>query len=73
MDRINDLITRVRVIATSAVTVLTVLTGVVAFVISQVDITQVQTLGAQLLAVLGGLILVIRRVSPAPPDQRGIL
>lgn len=79
MDRINGLIDRARVVLTSVVTIATAvgiaLTTVVIPAAADAygaDSTVVEVL-AQAGVVLASIVTIIRRVTPVPADQRGLL
>lgn len=69
----QDFIERAKVIATAAVSWLIAIQVVLQTILVEVDIPVVAQYGGQALALIGGAILVLRRVTPVESDQRGIL
>ena len=73
---IHQWIDKARVILSSAVTYITALTVVLQFVLTQevvADIPNAAQYITQAIAFLGGVVLVIRRVTPVPSEERGLL
>ena len=73
MEAINALITRAGVLLGSAVTYITLAMGVITAVVTQLDIPQATEVGGVALTFLAGVIVIIRRVSPVAPNERGML
>ena len=71
--QMQDFIERAKVIAMAAVSWLIVIQVALQTVLVEVDITMVAQYGGQALALIGGVILVIRRVTPVESGERGVL
>lgn len=69
----NDLTERAKVILKAAVAWLLVAQVILQTIIVQVDIPVVAQYGGQALTLIAGAVLIIRRVTPVPSDERGIL
>lgn len=72
---INDVIDKARVVLTSAVTYITALTVLLQFVLTQdvvADIPNAAQYITQAIAFLGGVVAVIRRVTPVSRAERGL-
>lgn len=80
MDTINGILDRVQVILSAAVTYIilatTVITSALAFALPYLPenlAAQVAGVGATVVAFLTGVAQVIRRVTPVPAEERGVL
>lgn len=76
MDAVNRLIDQARVILTAAVSWIIAAVAVLQFVLTQdviADYPVVAEWIGRAISLLGGVILVIRRVTPVAPAERGIL
>jgi len=72
----NEYIDRARVVLTSAVTWLIAAQLVIQYALTQdvvADIPLAVQVGGQAVAFIGNAILIIRRVTPVAPEERGIL
>jgi len=73
---ITDLIARVRVVATAAVTWITMATVIITAVIPQLDSLGLESWSQWAIRVVGwlaGAVAIIRRVAPVDADERGII
>lgn len=75
MDKVQAFLDRAAVVMRSAVTYIVLAMSVVQTVILAVgdDIPEVAQYGAHVLAFLGGVVAVIRRVTPVDAEDRGVL
>lgn len=69
---INDVITKVRVVLTSAVTVITALAVAATQVAEAAEVPVVGDTAGQIGAFLLAVIAIIRRVTPVAQDERGL-
>ena len=72
----NEYIDKARVVLTAAVTWITAAMLVIQFAITQeplASIPEVAQYGAHALAFLANVILIIRRVTPVPAEDKGLL
>ena len=73
MERLEALIARAKVIATALVSWLIVLQVILQTILVQVDIPEVTQFVGQALALIAGIILVLRRVTPVEDSEKGLL
>jgi len=73
MERLEALIARAKVIATALVSWLILLQVILQTILVQVDIPEVTQFVGQALALIAGIILVLRRVTPVEDSEKGLL
>ena len=75
MNTINSLITKAGVIAKAAVTYLVALTVLLQFILVQDVVAEIPNAAqyiTQAIAFIGGVVAIIRRVTPVPAEERGL-